>query len=177
MNPVKRRARAAWWCAAVLWSACLPRAYERLALAEVAYTGGPARVFASPCLEVGVRLAEDPLVPPDSPIVQYELGNRCVRSTAVDLRAVVVSAVCRDGRRATLAAHDPRRELRPVRLDVRFDVFEAVAYDHVDRTAKCEIREVCVAPSRAGEAPFQPEGACLPFDPTSIQERARRGFR
>jgi hypothetical protein len=177
MSSIKRRTRAAWWCAAVLWSACFPRAYDHLALAEVAYTGGPARVFASPCLNVGVRLAEDPLVPPDSPVVQYELGSRCMRATSIDLRAMAVSAVCRDGRRAALAAYDPRRELRSVRLEPSFDVFEAVAYEHVDRTTQCEIRAVCFAPSRAGEAPFQPEGACLPFDPASTQERARRGFR
>lgn len=61
----------------------------------------------------------------------YEIGNRCMRPVDVDLSAVRVSGGI--GAMSPFDASDPRRELRPARLDGRGSLTEVIAYATSDR--------------------------------------------
>ncbi|MFK7987577.1 MAG: hypothetical protein AB8I08_16275 [Sandaracinaceae bacterium] len=87
----------------------------------------PARALSLECLDVRVtRRAGD-----DVRLV-YEIGNRCLGPVDIDLSQVQVSGG--SGLAMTrLPPRDPRRELRPARLDGHGMLSEVIAYASADR--------------------------------------------
>lgn len=72
-------------------------------------------------------------------VLDYQFGNRCNHGTLVDLARVRVVGRALDGTERRLVPHDPRRELRPLKLDARTTGLEAIAYP-----AESPSAQVCV---------------------------------
>ena len=86
---------------------------------------------------------------PGQSVLAYAFGNRCDHPAVVDLARVSVLGRTVDGREVTLAAFDPRHELRAVALDGRSSGREAIAYP-----STVPLAEVCVdAAAIAHESP------------------------
>jgi hypothetical protein len=85
------------------------------------------------------------------PILAYEFGNRCDRSTVVDLGRARVVGYSATGAVYPLAPYDPRGEIRPALLDGRDRGRERIAY-----YTGVNVLDVCVdVAAIAGETPAQ----------------------
>jgi hypothetical protein len=95
-----------------------------------------ARVSVA-CLDVAIERRPD--LDDGSKVLGYAFGNRCDRPAVVDLLAASIVGRTRDGGSVALAAVDPARELRPLRLDGGASGREAIAY-----TSSIDVVTVCV---------------------------------
>ena len=78
------------------------------------------------CIDVAVAAGDEPGV--SGSVVAYAVGNRCDHRVVVDLTAVRTVARDITGREVTLAAYDPRGELRPLPLNAMWSERARIAY-------------------------------------------------
>jgi len=107
------------------------RAVVVLGLFGCAYNGGSYAGFTGKlvqlggCLDIGVAMASDERA--TGRVVHYEIGNGCWEPAVVDLASV--RAYTTDGGvRRQLHAYDPRRELRPLRVEPKWSGDESIEY-------------------------------------------------
>ena len=90
------------------------------------------------CIDVAVATADEAGIA--GSVVAYAIGNRCAHRVVVDLGAVRAVARDIDGREVTLAAYDPRGELRPLPLNANWSGRARIAYRGDDAT----VTSICV---------------------------------
>lgn len=116
---------------ALLGACYLPGDYSTL---STHFVGSRVQVG---CIEIAVALTDDETAPP--PIVSYQFGNSCLHQTLIDLSRIRVTGMSADTV-IELTAHDPRHELRPMRIDALTAGDERIAYDG----AASALQEICV---------------------------------
>jgi hypothetical protein len=143
----------------VLLAACyVPGDYSTL---TTEFVGSRVQVG---CIEIAVALTEDETAPP--PIVSYQFGNGCLHQTQIDLSQIRVTGVTADHTTVELRAHDPRHELRSMRLDALTSGDERIAYDG----APSALQEVCVDFGRLDpNAPIDNATRCMSASSESLR--------
>ncbi len=89
------------------------------------------------CLDLAIE--RRPVAVRGRVVLAYEFGNRCDQPAVVDLSSVRIVGRATDGATIELAAYDPRRQIRPARLDGRSVGREAIAY-----SSTVVVRDVCL---------------------------------
>lgn len=100
------------------------------------------------CLDIAVHAQRD--VVTRNPLLEVNVGNRCDHGVDVDLGALRVRA----NTGAALAAVDPRREIRVLRMDGRLVGREVIEYAG---EASTTIAALCVDASRVDRSARGPE--------------------
>jgi len=116
------------------------------------------------CLDLAIE--RRPALPGGQQVVGYEFGNRCDHGTVVDLAAANVVGRTERGAWVALAAYDPRREVRALRLDGRASGHEALAYGSAPALAA-----VCVDAAAIAHA-SPPRWLCFEASPAPRVARA-----
>src|SRR5512135_1508421 len=78
------------------------------------------------CLDLAVGLTDDERAP--GPVVEYSFGNSCLHAVTVDLSAVHAVVYTDAGAVSEAHAHDPKHELKPLRLDALWYGRERISY-------------------------------------------------
>jgi hypothetical protein len=78
------------------------------------------------CLDVAVTPVSGPTQ--RGPVVQYTVGNRCDEVAVVDFSAVRVCPASGVDLGPPMAPYDPKRELRPLRMEARTVITEQIEY-------------------------------------------------
>ena len=84
------------------------------------------RYITIDCLDLAIE--RKPIAPRGRVVLAYAFGNRCDQPAVVDLSSVRIVGRSADGTPIALAAHDPRRQIRPARLDGRSVGRESIVY-------------------------------------------------
>jgi hypothetical protein len=85
---------------------------------------------ASGCFELQLAWRVQDDLPADSPVLEFEVANRCQHPARLNLSSMPIVARYPDARLATLHPFDPRHELRTITLDpYRVESFE-VQFDN-----------------------------------------------
>jgi hypothetical protein len=93
----------------LLAAGCWPEVYAPGSL------GGDATRIG--CVELSARGAWPREA--EGPVAVIGFGNACEHSVVIDLAALVVVGVADSGAGIAMTMHDPRREIRPERIDAR----------------------------------------------------------
>ena len=81
------------------------------------------------CLDVAVAVVSS--TQQQGSVIQYTVGNRCDRVATVDFSAVHARSAAGASLGPRMAPFDPRAELRPLRMEARTVITEAIEYRHV----------------------------------------------
>lgn len=124
------------------------------------------------CLDLAIDVKRDPVA--TGPVVQYQFGNRCDRSTTIDLAAVEVTGRTASGAEVAMVAYDPYDQIRALPLDARGVGRERIEY----RTARefgGDVIAVCVAIGSLGMVEPKPgmEVTCQGVEPVARVAESR----
>ena len=121
-------------------AACVGCHYQAGSFAD--YSGNfPGARQTFHCVELAVSPATDERA--TGPIVAYSFGNRCHHAVTLDLATVHVVGRYASGREVELQPHDPRRELKPDRLDALWFGREEIEYVDPAAPESTKLATVC----------------------------------
>ena len=128
---MKRTGRGLAWVARMRVAAVVAVTFAACAYQPGSYRSPPSkREFVGQratvgCLDVAVDRRGDHA---GAAVLAYTFGNRCDGPAVVDLAWAQVIGRAESGAEIALTPYDPKRELRPLKLDGRISGGESIAY-------------------------------------------------
>lgn len=122
------------------------------------------------CLDVAVTPVRGPTQL--GPVVQYTVGNRCDEVALIDFSAVRVCPASGVDLGPPMAPYDPKRELRPLRMEARTVITEQIEYRQAAPSAG---QAFCVDVARLNGPAMQDRWLCQEPGPATTAVSSSNG--